>query len=107
MNEEVVEFIENLHLIGFDVRGIKLKIEKKFGRAFQREEIIEITNAYDDQLRKEEPDDELERIRAIKRLETIYMKSFAIQDFKTCLGIQKEIDRLRGLLNTDTQSDYF
>jgi hypothetical protein len=38
-----------------------------------------------------------EKGRALSRLNLLFLNSFRIQDFKTCLAIQKEINRMMGL----------
>jgi hypothetical protein len=39
-------------------------------------------------------DAEFERGRAVLRLQTLYARSMGIQDYKTCLAIQKELNAL-------------
>jgi len=36
--------------------------------------------------------------KAIARLDDLYLKAYMIQDYKTCLSIQKEINNLLGLI---------
>jgi len=39
-------------------------------------------------------DAEFERGRAVLRLQTLYARSMGIQDYKTCLAVQKELNTL-------------
>ena len=44
-----------------------------------------------------EPDQTYRLGQSLSRLDDLYKKSSAIQDYKTCLAVQKEINRLLGL----------
>ncbi|MCK5845365.1 MAG: hypothetical protein KAG97_11700 [Victivallales bacterium] len=104
MTPDQVEYAENLHLLGYTPDKIKeaqyRKMEKDGlgtgGGDCPLEEILQIVVEFDTALVEDATGDDIGKAKAIRRLEIIYMKSFAIQDFKTCLGIQKEINKLQG-----------
>jgi hypothetical protein len=95
MNEDEREYVQNLFLLRFSRKDIRQTFAKQFGRHPVEEELEEVIADFEAKLRTTPVDPDFERQMAIRRLEVIYMKSFAIQDFKTCLGIQKELNRLR------------
>lgn len=43
--------------------------------------------------------------KSISRMEDLYLKSYTIQDFKTCLSVQKEINNLFGLITQNINID--
>ena len=98
------EYAENLYLLGYTpdkVRESMLwKLQKdgpdSGGGDIPIKEILIVIAELETRLVKEinTMGDDLSVAKAIRRMQIIYMKSFAIQDFKTCLGIQKEINRL-------------
>lgn len=94
INDEQLEYCQNLFILGYKHDKIQAALSKKFNAKPPIAEIKAVADQLMKDLREENPDPETERRLAKRRLEIIYMKSFAIQDFKTCLGVQKEINRL-------------
>lgn len=68
---------------------------EKSGWTLNAGEIIDLIDAAGDQLSRDAViDPAAEDAKAINRLNALYTRSFSIQDYKTCLSIQKEITAL-------------
>jgi hypothetical protein len=82
-------------VIGADAFEISKALDAMSLTEAAREEAFALVAEYYDLLAKYDPDSE--RGRATARLHALFFASWKIQDFKGCLAIQKEINKLQAL----------
>jgi len=100
--EKRISQVADLLLVGMNrqdvARYVREKTNWRISRA-TREEYIEAAQ----EMISDEADEgkRYRRQQSLCRLDDLYKKSTAIQDYKTCLAVQKEINRLLGLPEED------